>query len=431
VSFLKSTPELKREVLSICGELTDGTSSYDELAVQYLNNVYQGVLSGGNEFGIEVAEPWVWAQSKRPILLSLQPAYQGAANITQNSNDATFTVAPTISLAGRYFRVQSRADIYRIATHTANTTAFTLDQPYLETGGALNFMAFKLDYDVTDDSIIINETNNKLDFRENSSATLTATITAGVYTPDELCAEIEAQMEVVGAQDYTVSFNSLSRKFTIATGGSYLDLIFDSGPNAAVSISEPIGFDIEDQQSALTYTSGYSLSGVLRLTKPITMYREAPNYAQSSRDVGKIFMIDDNTFLREYPLNRLTQDVPDKFCPVEVGPTGLWKIRINASVLDNPIRAEVNYIPVVRNLVDNDASYALIPGSYAQYLVFGAAHFVLLDKADNKSTMYLELAKAKLQALMNDNRKGTALAGNNFGRLIPRRGNNRVWGWGR
>lgn len=431
MSFLKSTPDLKAEVLTVCGELTNGNSPYDAQAVQYLNDVYQGLLAGGNEFGIDVAEPWVWAQAKKPILLSLLPAEIGSAVLTKNSNDAVFSVAPTMSLAGRYFRVESRADIYRIATHTAASTAFTLDQPYLETGGTLNFTAYQLDYDVTDDSIVIDASNNKLDFRENASATLTATITAGVYTPTELCAEIDAGMELVGDQSYTCEFNTQTRKFTITTGGSYLDLVFASGSNAANSISSAIGFDIEDQQSATFYTSAYSLSGVLRLTKPITMYRQAPTYAQSARDVGKIFMIDDNTFLREYPLSRLTQDIPDKFCVVEMGPTGLWKVRMNASVLDNPIRAEVNHIPVTRKLVDNDASYPLVPGSYSKYLVYGAAHFIMLDKSDSKAEQYFNLARAKLLALVNDNRKGGSLAGNNFGRIIPRLGGGRLFNWGR
>ena len=432
MSFLKSTPELKAEVLAICGELTDGNSPYDALAVQYLNDVYQGVLAGGNEFGIDVAEPWVWAQSKRPILLTLVPAETGIATLTQDSNSGTFSVAPTISLAGRYFRVESRADIYRIATHAANATAFTLDQPYIEAGGALNFMAFQIDYNVTDDSIIIDSTNNKIDFIESGSTVLTATLTSGVYTPTTLCTEVALQMNAAGgAPVYTCTFNTLSRKFTITqTSGTLFTLSFDSGTNAAVSASDPLGFDIEDQSGALTYTSGYSLSGILRLTKPITMYREAPTYAQSARDSGKIFNIDDNTFLREYPMSRMTQDVPDKFCVVEMSPTGLWKIRVNASVL-NPIRAEVNHIPVTRRLVDNEASFPSIPGSYSKYLVYGAAHFIMLDKSDSKAEQYFNLARAKLMALMNDNRKGMSLAGNNFGKLIPRRGIAKVFGWSR
>ena len=429
MSFQKSTLDLKNEVLEICGELTDGTSPYNDRAVTYLNKVYQGVLAGGNEFGIEVAEPWVWAQSKRPILLSLVPKQIGSATLVQDSNLGTFSVAPTMSLQGRYFKVESRADFYRIANHTANSTSFTLDQPYLQDGGTLNFRAFKLDYDVVDDTIIINSTNNKIDFREVSTTTLTATLVVGTYTPTTLCAQIKTQLEASGTATYTVTFNDLSRKFTIATSGSYFDLVFESGPSILNSASGVLGYDIEDLQSALSYTSPYALSGVLRFTKPITMYREAPYYYSSAKDVGKIFMIDDNTMLREYPLNRLVEEIPEKFCPSDINSDGLWKIRFNSSVLDKPVRAEVNYIPVARKLVDNASSYPIVFGSYTDYLVFGAAHFILMDKSDNRADQYFKLAQAKLLAMVNDNRKGQALAGINYGRLIPRQGQVRVWGY--
>lgn len=431
MSFLKNTVELKNEVLSICGELTDGSSLFENLAIESLDNLYQGLLGGGNEFGIEVAEPWVWAQSKRPIVISLVPAFSGAATITQDSNLGTFSLAPTYSLQGRYFRVESRADIYRIANHTAGDTAFTLDQPYLDDGGNLNYMAFKLDYELVDDTIIIDSSNNKLDFREASLTDLTATITVGTYTPTTLCAEIKTQLEASGSNTYTVTFDSLNRKFTISSSGLFFELSFSEGENILISISGILGYDIEDQTGALTYTSEYSLNGILRLTKPITMYREAPTYWSSPRDVGKIFMIDDNTFLREYPLNRLTQDVPDKFCPVEITPDGLWKARFNSSVLDKPVRAEVNFIPVTRSLMDNVASIPLVPGNYSKYLVYGASYYILMEKSDNKAQVYYDLAKAKLLALVNDNRKNASIAGNNFGKLIPRRGQVRIWGYNR
>lgn len=429
MSFQKSTTTLKEEVLTIAGELTDGSSEFEDKTVGYLDDVFQGLLSGGNVFGFDVGEPWVWAQAKRPIVMSLLPAESGAATLTQGLTSGTFSVAPSISLVGRYFRVESRSDIYRIVTHTAGDTAFKLDQPYLQDGGTLNYMAFKLDYDVIDDTIIIDSSNNKLEFREISSVTLTATITVGTYTPTALAAEIETRMEAAGAQAYTVSFNTLTRKFTLAQGGAYFDLVFASGSNVETSISNTIGFDIEDQQSALTYTSGYALNGVMRTTKPITMYREAPAYYNSAKDAGKIFQIDDNTFLREHPLNRLIQDVPDRFCVVNQTPTGLWTIRFNASVLEDPIRIEFNYIPVTRKLVDNQYSIPSVPGNYSKFLVYGAAHFLLLDKSDNKAELYKNLAVAQLQALINDNRKGISLSGINFGRLIPRQGQLGPWGW--
>lgn len=443
MSYSKNTSELKQEVLEICGELTNGSSPYEDRVITYLNDLHQGVIAGGNEFGVDIAEPWTWAQAKRPIVMNLEPAVTGSATLVQDSTSGTFSVAPSESLVGRYFRVESRADIYRIVAHTAGNTAFSLDQPYLDDGGTLNYTAYKLDYDVVDDTIVIDSSNNNIDFGISPGSATTVSITAGVYTPSSLATAIGSAMTTaIGSiRTITCTYSSLTRKFTIGTDGTYLGLNFSSGANARFSISSVIGYDVEDYVSeTTTYDPGvinntipgvYSLSGLTRFTKPITTYREAPTWAQSARDTGKIFMIDDNTFLREYPLNRMRLDVPDKFCQIESLPNGIAKIRFNASVNPDPIRIEVNYIPVARKLTNSINSIPLIPGSYLKYLVYGAAFYILSDKSDSKAEQYATLAKAKLLAMVNDNRKGVSLAGNNFGRLIPRKGYSRVWGWGK
>lgn len=431
MSFLRDTHALKKEVLNICGELDDGTSHFDSIVVDRLNALYQGLLAGGNEFGIDIAEPWVWAQSKRPILLTLLPNYNTTnAVMTQGSFNASFSAAPTISLEGYFLRLTNLDDIYRIAHHTASQTAFTLDQPYIQPSGTFGFEAFKLDYDLIDNTVIIDQYNDSIDFRENASVTLTAVLTHGSYTPTTLCAEIKSQMEIQGAETYTISFNSITRKFTIAQGGAYLDLRFASGPSVDISASEVLGYDMDDYTGALSYVSPYSLNAITRLTAPAAMYREAPAYYTSPKDAGKIFLIDNNTFLREYPLNRLRKDMPDRMCIVGQTPQGLWKVRFNQSPTES-IRAEINYIPVRRKLVDNTSSYPVLPGANTDYLVFGAAHFVLLEKTDSKAEMYGQLAEAKLRALVNDNRKNLQLSGINYGKLIPRRGQTRIWGYNR
>jgi hypothetical protein len=412
----------------MCGELTDGTSDFNSLVLQYLNSVYQGVLAGGNEFGIDVAEAWTWAQAKKPIVLSLLPLEEGSATMTNGSRAGVFSSAPATSFEGRFIKFSSRSDVYRIVQHTAASTAFSIDQAYLDNSGTLQYSALKLDYDLVDDTLVINSSNNKIDFNEGSGA-LAATLTSGAYSPTSLCAEIKTQMEAAGSETYTVTFNSLTRKFTIAHGGASLSLLFATGSNVAVSASEVLGYDCEDQTSAVTYTSQYALSGILRLARPMSMYKEATSLYQSARDSGKIFYMDGNSFLREYPLSRLTRDVPKNFSLVSQTPGGIWTARMSSSVSEDPIRAEVNYIPIHRKLVDNTASFPVVPGSYAQYLVYGAAHFVMLEKRDAKSEIYKQLAQAKLYAMLNDARKGSVLAGNNFGKLVPRRGQNRIFGW--
>lgn len=427
MSFLKSTQTLKEAVLKVAGELTDGTSDYDDDAVMYLNNVEQGLLAGGNEFGVDVAEPWVWAQAKRPIVIKLQPAVTGAAAMVNGSTSGTFSVAPASSLLGRHIRFDSTPDVYRIVEHTAASTAFSIDQAYLDDSGTPNYTAYKLDYDLIDDVIVIDSSNNKLDFH-NGTTSKTATITAGVYSPTTLCTEIKTQMEAADAVTYTITFDALTRKFTLAHGSAF-SLRFLTGTYVRTSISGVLGFEMEDTAAATSVTSAYALNGILRISKPMTMYREAPAYGQSAKDAGKIFMLDDNTFLREFPLSRIIQQVPDKFCVVSQTPEGLWSVRMNASVVDEEVRVEVNYIPVKRQLVDSDDSFPLVPGSYSDYLIFGAAFFILTDKSDTKAEKYASLAQAKLKSLINDNRKGLSLAGQNYGKLVPRRGQSRTLGF--
>lgn len=384
----------------------------------YLNKVYQNLLSGGNLFDPDTNESWIWAQAKRPILFSLMPTVTGTATMTEDSTAGTFGSAPSISLEGRILMLANQADVYKIATHTAGATAFTIDQPYILSSGSYNYTAAKLDYDMYDDTIIITNKNNKIDFSEGG-AQLTATLANGSYTPTTLCTEIDSKMTAAGAQAYTVTFNSITRKFTIAQGGATFSLLFASGTNAYISASGVLGYNIEDQTGALTYSSQYALSAVMRITKPIGIYRNGGYYATNAKDANKIFLIDDNTLMREFPISRMNLMVPNRFCIIEQNPDGLTSVRMN-SYVDEEIRCELGYIPVHRKLVDNANSFPIVPSPFSDFLVYGAAHFIMLDKSDTKADVFRQLAQADLKAMVVDNRKGMSLSGQDFGRLIPR-----------
>ena len=107
---LQNTNELKISILERAGEKTDGTSSYDSRALKYINNLHQDLIAGGNEFGIDTDEPWIWAQSKRPLVLTLIPAFEtGTVTMTLDSRDGTYSSAPTDSHAGRFLAWIRRA----------------------------------------------------------------------------------------------------------------------------------------------------------------------------------------------------------------------------------------------------------------------------------------------------------------------------------
>ncbi len=142
--------DLTQSALNRAGELQDGTSPYQADAVKYLNQIQLSVLAGSNEFDIDLGEPWSWGKSNYPGVIQLEVPYEtGTVSLAFGSTSGTFSSAPSTSLAGWYLKVTDRPEYFRIATHTAAATAFTIDAAYTDsTGGTLGFKAIKLDYDL-------------------------------------------------------------------------------------------------------------------------------------------------------------------------------------------------------------------------------------------------------------------------------------------
>ncbi len=120
-------------------------------------------------------------------------------------------------------------------------------------------------------NILINNTNNKIDFQEvvgegenRTVYTLTASVKAKNYTNyDELATEVEKAMEAESLKNgnrinYAVSWDDETKKFTIKEDGTNLDefnMLWQSGENAPVndneSIGATLGFNAEDDTKYL------------------------------------------------------------------------------------------------------------------------------------------------------------------------------------
>lgn len=143
-----STSDVIKGALQKVGELTDGNSSYHNLALKYVNEVYDQLLSGANEFDPEIGDTWVWARTSRSFTVLANYA-TGSVSLTNGLTAGAFSIAPSVSVAGYYLKINDEPTYYVIATHTAGQTAFTLDVAYLETTGvALSFNAIPLSYDL-------------------------------------------------------------------------------------------------------------------------------------------------------------------------------------------------------------------------------------------------------------------------------------------
>lgn len=115
-------------------------------------------------------------------------------------------------------------------------------------------------------TFVVSNSNNKINFKEDGGSELTATLTNGTYimgassaVTASLCKEIKDQLEAAAgsAGTYTVTFNSSTRKLTIAVSGgaAAVQLLWGTGTNAATSARTLLGWSTSDTASAASLES--------------------------------------------------------------------------------------------------------------------------------------------------------------------------------
>lgn len=101
----------------------------------------------------------------------------------------------------------------------------------------------------------ITSANAKIDFADSAGGPeLTATLTAGTYTPTSLAAHIVSKMALVGAHTYTVSQSSSTGKWTFTSSGTILELRCGTGTNIANGVWGTLGFAASNRTGTNTYT---------------------------------------------------------------------------------------------------------------------------------------------------------------------------------
>lgn len=171
-----------------------------------------------------------------------------------------------------------------------------------------------LDYAFSSQTVDVDSTNNKLNFKESSSE-LTATLSDGNYTFAQLASEIQTQLNSAGSLTYTVSYSSTTLKFTIAATAGF-SLLLKTGTNVATSIFEEIGFpttddnlglfDIEDKTGRATYTG----AKVEYVNKEITITASDGSTTASQAKVMKIYSVEgDKLFSSDSELQSHEDDI--------------------------------------------------------------------------------------------------------------------------
>ena len=102
---------------------------------------------------------------------------------------------------------------------------------------------------------VVGAANKYIDFDEGG-AELVATITPATYTAQTLVAEIKIRMDAAGGT-YTVSYDELTGKFTISSGGNFT-IRWLNGTHHATNASGLLGFDnTANDTGAIAYTGDY------------------------------------------------------------------------------------------------------------------------------------------------------------------------------
>lgn len=111
---------------------------------------------------------------------------------------------------------------------------------------------------------VIDDQNDRLDFYEDGgSSEKTANLTGSVYTGSSLATQIKTAMDAAGANTYTVTYDSFTGLFKIATSGTDLTLRTENGTNAYRTAARTIGFDgFSDSSTAASVTSDFSVLGI-------------------------------------------------------------------------------------------------------------------------------------------------------------------------
>ena len=109
--------------------------------------------------------------------------------------------------------------------------------------------------------IVITSSNKYLDF-DDGGGEENATMTEKVYkSPHDLADEIQSKMDALTSDNITVTYSNSTGKFTIASDGGTLSLLWNSGTNTANTIGSDLGFTVSsDDTGAVTYTSDSAIS---------------------------------------------------------------------------------------------------------------------------------------------------------------------------
>jgi len=423
VALFRNTQDILNEVLQKSGEPTNGNSPFQTIALTYLNKAHHAIIGGGSFHNINVDEPWVWARHKHPIVLEMQPAFtSGFMTAVQGSNNINFSSAPSnpytgsaSSVEGWHLQASGLSTVYKIAQHSAGSTSAQIDSSFVDVSGTNNFRCFKIDYPIFPSYLYVDNGNDRFDFTEVTTAATTAQtaiIPHGSYSPTGLLSTFLATVNATAGFAYGGSYDTVANTFFITANGTFV-MNGATGKNTQRSTLPLLGFDMLDASGAQSYTSAYQPNQVARLIEPFKMFMVNWWGEHFCYSTDPIKMQED------YPIARITQRFPDRFCRISEDNNGIINVRFNAYPVQLT-KLQVDWVKQPIDLQNNTASFTKLPRGDVDTLIHAASGMVLYDKNDSKSTTTLELASKGLDAMKKKNHGLLFRTGQEFGQIVPR-----------
>ena len=109
----------------------------------------------------------------------------------------------------------------------------------------------------------VSTNNYYIDFIDSDSATKSATVALGSYSPEGLGEAIATALNKVSAQTYAVSFNRTTRKYTISASSNF-SLLASSGTSAGNSVFSLAGFSASDKTDTNSYISNNAVGSIYK-----------------------------------------------------------------------------------------------------------------------------------------------------------------------
>lgn len=382
---LATIQDIKKEVLHRCGELEDGSSEYDSKVVDYIDRWHRQILAGSTELDVDCGDAWYWARSEFPGVMNLNPFIDGdGLTITYGSTSGTFNTPPQIagnnvSVKNWYIRMSGYPDFYRVVSHTAGQTAFTLDGGFTETPvtpGLIPYMAYQLDYQLP-------------------SSVLRVVAPMLVYRRQTPYADDSGQIDGIDKM-------SMNRDYPL------LRILQGVPDRFAVTYQDSNGIKVHfNRVSPFATRVEYDY-----IPNPLNMHGTLSGSISAVADNG-------TTLARFTTTSAHGLQVGDSVVISNAGAyTGVAVVTL--------IPSTTTFDTAQSFGVTQTGSFTcdiapLIPQPQRIVLVHCASYSLLMDKNDNRAAEYKTVASASLMALVKANRRSKAIIQKDMGRLISRR----------